>query len=150
MIRSFSGDYRFLSNFWPVYVIYNGIQYPSVEHAYQAAKSIDHNYRLLVQRCKGGKQAKQLGRPLERGGMCVLRENWEGIKIPTMRLLLNQKFEVPYLRERLLATGERMIIEGNWWHDTFWGRCTCKRHNDEGENYLGLLLMAIRYELKRD
>ena len=37
-ITRFHGEYRFLSNFYPVKVEYDGVQYPTVEHAYQAAK----------------------------------------------------------------------------------------------------------------
>jgi len=39
MIDSFKGDFRFLSNFYPVNVDYEGIMYPTVEHAYVAAKN---------------------------------------------------------------------------------------------------------------
>ena len=47
MINEFQGDYRFLSNFHPAEVEMDGIKYPSVEHAYQAAKSLDKDERIL-------------------------------------------------------------------------------------------------------
>jgi len=37
-ITSFKKEYTFLSNFYPVNVEFDGDCYPSVEHAYQAAK----------------------------------------------------------------------------------------------------------------
>ena len=37
--KGFSGEYEFLSNFYPCRIVYNGITYPSVEHAYQDRKS---------------------------------------------------------------------------------------------------------------
>jgi predicted NAD-dependent protein-ADP-ribosyltransferase YbiA (DUF1768 family) len=46
------------------------------------------------------------------------------------------------LRERLLATGEAELIEGNTWNDTFWGVC-----KGEGQNWLGKILMEVRKEL---
>jgi predicted NAD-dependent protein-ADP-ribosyltransferase YbiA (DUF1768 family) len=58
-----------------------------------------------------------------------------------MRSLLRQKFAHPSMRERLLATGDEELIEGNWWGDTFWGVC-----NGEGQNQLGKLLMRVRHE----
>ncbi len=45
-ITSFSGKYRWLSNFFPVSICYDGITYPSVEHAFQAAKSLDPQSRV--------------------------------------------------------------------------------------------------------
>ena len=41
VINEFQGKYRFLSNFYPCDIVYEGIQYPSTEHAYQAAKTLD-------------------------------------------------------------------------------------------------------------
>lgn len=37
-IDSFTGDYRFLSNFYPCKVRYLGLVYQSVEHAFQGRK----------------------------------------------------------------------------------------------------------------
>src|SRR6185369_8674281 len=44
-ILEFQGDNRFLSNFFPAEVIYEGITYPTAEHAYQAAKTLDPEQR---------------------------------------------------------------------------------------------------------
>lgn len=39
----------------------------------------------------------------------------------------------------------REIVEGNYWHDNYWGNCTCdKCKNIEGQNKLGKILMKIR------
>lgn len=42
MINHFSGKYRVLSNFYPSKIVYEGRVYPTVENAYQAAKTMDH------------------------------------------------------------------------------------------------------------
>ena len=62
-----------------------------------------------------------------------------------MEYLLLQKFFIPELREKLLATGNEELIEGNWWGDTYWGVCKGK-----GENNLGKSLMKIRTELQEE
>ncbi len=135
-IDSFFGEYRFLSNFWPHPVKFENKFYFSVENAYQAAKTLDLKERVQFMDCESG-TAKKLGRKIK------LRDDWETVKVPIMRQLLVQKFSDPTLRERLLATGDMILIEGNTWGDYFWGVC-----KGEGRNMLGLLLMAIRDELR--
>jgi hypothetical protein len=48
----------------------------------------------------------------------------------------------------LLSTGDMELTESNWWHDNFWGVCTCNKCKD-GENNLGKILMDIRLNLKQ-
>jgi predicted NAD-dependent protein-ADP-ribosyltransferase YbiA (DUF1768 family) len=40
-------------------------------------------------------------------------------------------------------TKEKLLIEGNYWKDTFWGIC-----DGIGKNYLGKILMEVREEFK--
>lgn len=133
-----AGDYSFLSNFY----VYDGW---SVEHHFQAAKTFDPLWvaRILLAKTPG--QAKKLGR------QAPLRPDWNEIKIPTMLTLLRLKFSRTELAEKLLATGGAELIEGNWWHDRFWGVCMgkCKYgpHDPQGENHLGQLLTQVRLEL---
>lgn len=136
-IEAFRGEYRFLSNFWHVYVTYDGEVYPTVEHAYQAAKTLSQEFRSAICYATTG-EAKRMGRQVP------MRPDWDSIKIDVMRDLLRQKFAEPELREALLATGDAELVEGNTWNDYFWGVC-----NGEGQNNLGKLLMEIRDEIKR-
>lgn len=133
MIDSFSGPYEFLSNFYPCEVEYQGSYYPSVEHAYQAAKTINSHERELIRTAETPGRAKRLGNKI------TLRADWETIKCQVMLDLLTQKFNYADLREKLLDTGNKQLIEGNNWHDYFWGVC-----NGKGQNMLGELLMKIR------
>lgn len=134
-ITSFDGIYRFLSNFHPVMVKLDGETYPSTEHAYQAAKSLDPAYRAGFLTCTAT-EAKRRGR------RAVLRADWEQVKIGVMLDLLRQKFaHETELAALLDQTGDRELIEGNWWGDTFWGVCRGK-----GQNHLGKLLMQVRAE----
>lgn len=135
-IDHFAGEYDFLSNFYPCVVTFEGVDYPTVEHAYQAAKTLNPIERKLIGAAKTPGQAKRLAKK------CSRRDNWDVIKLPVMRNLLEQKFNYYSLRQKLVATGSATLIEGNWWNDTFWGVC-----KGEGQNYLGRMLMAIRDEL---
>lgn len=137
MIAEFNGQYRFLSNFYPCIVQYEGVQYPSVEHAYQAAKTLDTAAREVIRSCRKAGDAKRTGQGV------VLRPDWEAVKIEVMRDLLWMKFSNDALQELLLATGDEELIEGNWWGDRFWGVC-----KGVGENHLGKLLMEIREGLR--
>lgn len=133
-INSFSGEYRYLSNFWLCQVPYQGVNYPSSEHAYQAAKSLDWTERLRISGIKTCREVKYLGQSL------LLRPDWESVKVEVMREVLWNKFtENLNLLQRLIQTGDVLLVEGNTWGDTFWGECDGK-----GQNHLGRLLMEIR------
>ena len=139
-IREFQGKYRFLSNFWPatVSLLDDSSLYPSVETAYQAAKTTDVSKRTPFMYSSPG-TSKRLGRKLK------LREDWETVKLNVMLNLLRRKFAHPLLKQKLLSTGEAKLIEGNYWGDTFWGVC-----KGVGENNLGKLLMQVRKEFQED
>lgn len=137
-ITSFSGEYEFLSNFYPAEIFWDGGVYPSVEHAYQAVKTLNPIERIAIGRASTPGKAKRLGQK------CTLRRDWEEIKLLSMELFVRQKFNLwyPHLQEKLLSTGTAELIEGNTWGDTYWGVC-----NGEGQNNLGKILMEIRYNL---
>jgi ribA/ribD-fused uncharacterized protein len=136
-IYAFRDATEFLSNFYSSPIEYDGTEYPTVEHAFQAAKTLDLNQRAAIQAAPGPSEAKRLGRSAD------LRPDWEEVKVDIMRELLRVKFSDTTLQEKLLKTGDRVLVEGNTWGDTFWGVCRGK-----GENHLGLLLMEIRSELQ--
>ncbi|WP_407304112.1 NADAR family protein [Acinetobacter sp.] len=136
-IEGFNGEFRFLSNFSPCRVVLSGVTYPTVEHAYQAAKSLDVQERIIIEKALGPGQAKKLG------SLINIRPDWEDVKEAIMRDLLIQKFAQPMYMELLLATGEAYIEETNSWRDTYWGV-----YNGRGLNRLGYLLMEIRTYLK--
>lgn len=138
VIDDFRFDYRFLSNFQASTVLYDGELYPTVENAYQAAKTLDLAAREPFTRISA-KQAKQLGKEVK------LRKDWDSIKDITMYGLLTQKFTIPLLRKKLLATGDALLVEGNWWNDTYWGVC-----NGKGKNVLGILLMKVRKDIREE
>lgn len=133
-IWGFSGEFRFLSNFSPAPVILDGVVFPTVEHAYQAAKTLDPSTRTRIRACFSPGMAKRVGQT------APLRPDWEELKLDVMRDLLVQKFSLNAERWALLkATKPRQIVEANWWGDTFWGV-----FRGRGWNHLGRLLMEIR------
>ena len=138
VIRSFRGEYAFLSNRYPCTVKdEEGLEYGSVERAYQAAKSWDIRHRIACQLEPDEREVWKRGRD------AVLREDWDQIRVKLMFELLKQKFQIPKLREKLLETGDALLIWSNP-HDRFWGQV-----GDEGENQLGKHLMKIRTILQK-
>jgi ribA/ribD-fused uncharacterized protein len=136
IIERFTDANAFLSNFFPCDVVFEGEIYPSVEHAFQAAKSLDDHTRWLIREARSPGQAKRMGRRVE------LRDDWEEIKLGVMATLLDSKFSDPSLSQRLMDTQDAFLIEGNEWGDTFWGVSY-----GDGSNHLGKLLMELRQEL---
>ena len=61
-IIRFNSEYVFLSNFYPSLITIDGIKYPTVEHAYQAAKTMDRREKLAIAAARSPGQAKKIGR----------------------------------------------------------------------------------------
>lgn len=141
-VFGFRGVYRFLSNFWPVEVVLDGVTYASTEHAYQAAKTLDPAMRAKFATLETPSEAKRLGESI------TVRPDWDEIRRGVMKDLLWQKFQREDLITLLLATDDAEIVEANSWHDTYWGWCTCATHKGQGENNLGELLMEVRSILR--
>lgn len=142
MIDSFRGENRFLSNFWPALVEYDGMVYPTVEHAYQAAKTNDKTLRGTIRNLLFPGGAKKFVRKLVLDGKIVIKDDWEIEKTMVMEELVRKKFSNPTLRKMLLETGEQELVEDNNWGDTFWGKC-----DGVGHNRLGKILMKVREEV---
>jgi hypothetical protein len=153
-IRHFQGEHRFLSNFWFVRggVFLNthatgSLAGPTVEHVYQAAKTLIGFQRTAILDAVTALDAKKLGSAVD------LRPDWELVKIGVMAQLQATKYAEPGLAADLRATGNAELIEGNHWHDSFWGVCDCPVHVTEenprgtGQNWLGRILMIQRSRL---
>lgn len=63
-IDHFSGRYKFLSNFFMANVVHDKVLYPSVEHAYQAAKTKNKKDREKIRLAPTAGIAKKLGNRL--------------------------------------------------------------------------------------
>lgn len=140
MIDSFTGKYDFLSNFHISPILFRfideDIYAPTVEHAFQAAKSNKMTQQKHILKARTPSEAKKLGRRVD------LIEDWDDIRDEVMLRLIRLKFTIHTdLKQKLLDTGEEELIEGNTWGDSYWGVC-----DGEGKNQLGMTLMKVRDE----
>lgn len=124
MIDNFAGPYRFLSNFWPVPIQFEGMTYRSVEHAFQAAKTTDRVSRLMLMAAPTPEVARRIGSKIE------LRSDWEACRNDVLAGLLRQKFSLEPFRTYLLQTGDLELVDR------------------ESPNELGELLMQLRSEMR--
>ena len=138
-VAAFRGPYAVFSNFSPAEVEYDGLKFPTVENAFQAAKSLTSLGRQEFVNVSPS-SAKKMGRRVR------LRPDWDEVKVGIMRSLLLQKFCFGSRNlYTLQQTGSAHITEGNTWHDNFWGACTCQSCKSmEKHNMMGKLLMEIR------
>ena len=123
-------------------LVYDGLRFPTVEHAFQAAKTEAIAERRKIAEAPTPASAKRMGRKV------TLREGWDQIREQVMLDLLRRKFALPEFRDRLLATDDEKLVEQTTWHDLYWGCCVCPRHTGQGRNRLGTLLMEVRDELR--
>ena len=137
-ITSFTKQNSFLSNFYGCDVLApDGLMYPSVEHAFQAAKTSDIKIKHAFQVCPTAAEVKREGRRIQ------LVEHWDSNRIGIMYMLVKDKFtRNEELKAKLIATGDAYLEEGNYHGDTFWG--TVKGN---GQNNLGKILMKVRGEI---
>ena len=138
MIKSFSGIYEFLSNFYSSPFIIKGFKYYTVEHYYQCRKAKNIEDRKMIRTACSPSEAKQLGRRIE------IIDNWEQTKELVMEIGLRAKFDQnPHLKRKLILIGSQIIQEGNYWNDKEWGICL---KTNKGKNKLGKLLMKLQKE----
>jgi hypothetical protein len=147
-IVSFKDKHFFLSNFFTCRIKWQGKEYKSVEHLFQASKATCERDHELIRNAPTPKDAKKWGSGIQ------CRADWEEIKIEVMRGALLMKFADDKLAGRLLDTRNAPLVEGNFWHDNFWGKCWCVEciesgRHDRAYNVLGLLLMEIRAMMGR-
>ena len=138
-INKFKDDYEFLSNFYLIPVMYNNILWITSEHAYQAAKTDNPIQITEIANCQTPGKAKRLGKKV------TMKSDWDQIKIGVMKSIVSNKFKNINLIDKLMETLGMKLIEGNIWHDSFWGDCKCPNCNNiKGQNHLGKILMEIR------
>lgn len=146
VISAFRGQYSFLSNFYRHPIVLDGRVYPSTEHYYQASKAAFTHAHEAIRNAPTPAEAKHLAWEQ------AARAGFDDDKELIMETALRAKFEAgtPMAR-RLIETGDAELIEGNTWHDNFWGDCSCGKRQKcakPGRNMLGQLLMKIRKELQ--
>lgn len=137
-IKGFFGDYRFLSNFEPCKIWYEGREFSSTEHAYQAAKVVwDYRYHFNI--AVSAATTKKLWKKFP---LLYNAAEWDQVKYNIMLEIVTNKFiRNEDLAYKLLGTGNKYLEETNWWKDSWWGYDVNLK---AGENNLGKILMKVR------
>jgi len=130
-------DSRWLKNTYPVLISFDGDKYKSVDEAFYAAQTPIRNER---------KYLKELGYC----NKLTIRGDWEDVKIEIMEQFLIQKFTKPRFKRWLIFTKDLPIEFRNKECEHFWGKCFCYTCKGIGENYLGEMIMNIRYSFQED
>jgi ribA/ribD-fused uncharacterized protein len=138
-------DFYVLSNFSAFAVEWSGFLFATSEHLYHwlrftlSEDSFAPMVAALIFRAKSAHEAFKLAQDNKR----FQARNWPEAKVAFMKRILHQKAaQHEYVRRKLLATGDRELVE-NSWRDDFWGWGP----NRDGQNMLGKLWMEVRAEL---
>jgi ribA/ribD-fused uncharacterized protein len=143
MINKFKGEYGFLSNFHnsPMQLdlgVLGKWAVDNVEQVYQAAKCADNRQAIWVLQSASPGIAKSRGKEVK------MVDDWDQIKYNVMIWAVREKFKQnPDLAQKLIDTDNQVLVEGNWWGDTYWGVC-----KGQGHNWLGRILMKVRDEIR--
>jgi ribA/ribD-fused uncharacterized protein len=136
-------DFYVLSNFSAFRVSWERIDFDTSEHAYHWEKFRCESGWTVAMQIIDARSAHDAFKLAEQN-KALRRADWDDIKVDVMRGILRAKADQhEYVRRKLLATGDRELIEDSW-RDDFWG---WGPHRD-GRNMLGKLWMEIRSELQ--
>jgi ribA/ribD-fused uncharacterized protein len=137
-------DFYVLSNFSAFNLQWKGLTFPTSEHAYHWEKFMSGSGRDVQAEILVAPSAHEAFKIAGRAPVSMRRHDWDSAKVPVMRAILRAKAEQhEYVRRKLLATGDRRLIE-NSWRDDFWGWGPGR----DGQNMLGKLWMQVRDELR--
>ncbi len=137
-------DFYVLSNFSSFNLQWKGYTFPTSEHAYHWEKFFpDVSVRHIAEDILNAPSAHEAFKIAERA-KSARRPDWDQVKVDVMRDILRAKAKQhEYVSRKLLATGDRELVE-NSWRDDYWGWGPDK----DGQNMLGKLWMEIRAELR--
>lgn len=132
--------YGEFSNYYLAAISVEGKTWPSVEHYYQAKKTLDPAYAERIRLSETPDDAKTLGNSAQ----CPVRPDWDAYKVTAMRRGLYAKFtQHRDLRDLLLSSGDEELMEDSS-VDYFWGI----GEDGTGLNMLGKSLMDLRDALR--
>ena len=143
---------------------YNGVRFPSVEHAFQAAKFDDPEVAALLAGVASASDVKRLGGKRGQGDWPtrfgrpapLMRSDWGDVKHAVLEELIEQKFRNnPALAKYLVDTGDRQLIENSTqWGDSEYGMVDPLARSSgfqadrlRGQNVTGVALMNVRSRL---
>lgn len=135
-------DFYVLSNFSAFSLMWHGKRFDTSEAAYHWMKFMPNEIGIaaMIRKAPSAHEAFKLAEHYK----SVRRKDWDSAKVDIMRDILRAKAEQhEYVRRKLLATGDRELIEDSW-RDDFWGWGPRR----DGQNMLGELWMEVRAELR--
>ncbi|MFA5131714.1 MAG: NADAR family protein [Candidatus Paceibacterota bacterium] len=133
-------DYYIFSNFSSFAIVWKENLCMTSEHAYHTEKFEDEELKQMIRTTRSAHAALLLAKEHKD----EYRKDWDDVKLGIMKKILHAKVEQhPYVKKKLLDSGNRQIIEDSW-RDDFWG---WGPHKD-GANHLGKLWMEVREEVK--
>jgi ribA/ribD-fused uncharacterized protein len=138
-------EFYVLSNFSSFRVLWKDIDFMTSEHAYHYEKFVGVPDAMDIQHQIYMARSAHDSLKIAHAHKPLYREDWERVKLSTMREVLRAKVhQHPYVMKKLLQTGDRPLVEDSH-RDGFWGWGL----RGDGHNHLGRLWMEIRDELKR-
>jgi hypothetical protein len=144
--RSNEKPYGVFSNLYRRPISFEGRDYPTAEHAYQAGKAAKEAVREWILSAPTPALAAMAAHGLYTWDIVA---DWSRIKVDRMRRVLRAKFtQHEDLRALLLATGDARLVEAGRTDNAVnreWGEV-----NGKGMNRLGVLLMELRAELQTE
>jgi ribA/ribD-fused uncharacterized protein len=143
--RSNEKPYGVFSNLFRRAFMFEGTEFPTAEHAYQAGKARKEAVRDWILSAPTPSLVAMAAHGLYTWDIVP---NWSKMKFDRMREVLRAKYtQHEDLRTLLLSTGEVRLVEScrtdNLVNRT-WGEV-----NGKGQNMLGVLLMEIRAEMRQ-
>jgi ribA/ribD-fused uncharacterized protein len=139
LILFYGGQWGCFSNMSSYAVEIDGKVFMTSEHVYQYSKFTDEEVRNKIFSARSGYDAKMIA--LENKSLTI--PNWHEKSLDTMEMILRKKLDQhPHIKDKLLETGNREIIEASP-TDAFWGWGSDKK----GENHHGKIWMKLRSEI---
>lgn len=144
--RANEKPYGAFSNLHRRSVVFEGVTYPTSEHAYQAGKPRKDSVREWLMAAPSPALLAMAAHGLY---VWDINPDWSKIKFERMKNILRAKFtQHSDLQELLLSTGTRRLVEAATVDNAvnrLWGEV-----NGKGKNKLGELLMEVRAELRAE
>lgn len=139
-ITSFSGDFAFLSIYYPCEIEYEGMLFSSALHAFCAARTPDlddkRKFTSNAEPILVAAKAEALSKTLP------MRKDWMEIRNQVLDEVQTLKFSSYKLSQRLLSTEQRLLSDDHS-RDRYLGHC-----HGKGDNQLGKVLMRLREEIR--
>lgn len=142
--RSNEKPYGAFSNLFRRAMVFEGREYPTAEHAYQAGKARKESVREWILSAPSPSLVAMAAHGLYTWD---INPDWSRTKFDRMRNVLRAKFtQHEDLKELLLSTGSARLVEAGRTDNVVnrtWGEV-----NGKGLNMLGVLLMEVREEIR--